>query len=413
MLKNLKLLLATFFILFILAEVVLRLFVHIYPGEKYSSDYFIDVDSLQLKHGFDADSNGIMKIEALTAAAISERIQVYQQTGKITAIADTESIEVYDLADHIIRMQNPDFKGDLKSYITRPQFPATDLDSAIQHYLRHPINEYGFRSIPFRTYNSGKKKVLLLGDSFTWGHSASNMFLSFADNLLAKGYAVYNTGITCTDPVQYHQVAEQYVPMLKPDVVIMNVYLINDIQYYSRKPIPFAPQMRPSNAGNLQTDFNGITVVDPDSVYNIIEDNTKIPSADSWFNKICSYTSTGTLLWRVCAKLEWVNRTGKKYLSVWNEAKKIEKDKPDVNDRVRMVQKICDEQGAKLLVCVIPYWNQFSTLTGPSAFKGLFDNIPYHLSPVPLSGYQQRYDGHFNDEGHKTYAEFLDSLIQH
>ena len=52
-------------------------------------------------------------------------------------------------------------------------------------------------------------------------------------------------------------------------------------------------------------------------------------------------------------------------------------------------------------------------LRGTTQFKGLFDSIPYHLSPVNRHGYDACFDGHFNDTGHREYAEFLDTLIQH
>lgn len=412
MLKNLKLLSATFFILFILLEVALRLFFDIYPGEKYHSPYFTQVDSLVVYHGFDADSYGIMKIDSKAAEIISDRINTWHTSGKIVATNDTECKQVYDLVHYAIDFEKPEFACSLKSFISRKDFPANDLDSGIVYYLSHPVNADGFRSIPFRNYRSGKKKVLLLGDSFTWGFSAKNLYSSFADNLLAKGYAVYNTGITATDPVQYQQIAKKYVPVLKPDVVVMNVYLNNDIQYYYRKPIPYIPQLIPSNGGLLQTSFEGITLSTPDSVYAVISNNVKIPVENSWFHRLCSYTSTTTLIWRVLAKFHRVNEHSNKYNFIWDAAVKTRTVQPDVNERVRVVQKLCDENGAKLLVCVIPYMNQVGLLTGPSAFKFLFDSIPYHLSPVSKKGYQKGYDGHFNDEGHKEYAEFLDSLMR-
>ncbi len=399
-------------LLFALSEFVLRKVFHIYPGEKFYSEYFTRVDTLIIKHGFEADSTGIMKVERLAAETINNRLQHYiQQGGKTVEIADSESVEVYNLAEQYLDFHNSDFRGALKDLTLSKYFPSTQLDSAIAFYLLHPINDEGFRSIPFKQYNQAKKKVLLLGDSFTWGHSASNMLYSFSDNLLAKGYAVYNTGITCTDPVQYQLVAEKYVSLLKPDFVVMNVYLGNDVQYYTRKPIPYFPQMIPTNAGNLMTDFNGVEVTSVDSVYQIIADNVRIPSEKSWFNKFCSFTSFGTLLWRVLTKLNLADPYSDRFANVWRKGETLKLAKPDVNNRVRVIQKLCDENTATLLVCVIPYINQAKMFIGPRHFNGLFDSIPHFLSPVARDGYENRHDGHFNNIGHKEYSEFLDHLI--
>jgi hypothetical protein len=407
--KNLWLLAFTLILLFIASEVALRIVFDIQPGEATSSQYFNRVDTLKVNRGLIADSLGIQIVDSLSAQIMAREIEAYHRCGK--TMVNDNSIES-ELVGDIIEMQRPDFHSALKLHVQSAAFPATGLDSAISYYLRHPVNEYGFRSIPFRQYQGAKKKVLLLGDSFTWGYAASNVFASFSDNLLAKGYAVYNTGITATDPVQYHQIANKYIPLLLPDVVVMNIYLGNDVQYYSRVPRPYVPQVYSTNAGMLQTNFNGITVADPDSVFNIINDYIHIPVENSWFARMCSYTAIGSLLWRVGVYLGKVVPTSNRYRNMWEEAGNMRIAKPDINQKVRMVQQLCDDHGARLLVCVIPSMNQAYSLTGPERFQGFLDSIPYHLSPVKRGGYRLNYDGHFNDEGHEEYSTFLYDLIE-
>lgn len=413
MAKNLKLLAITLLLLFVVAEVVLRTVFHVVPGQQYNTRYFTPVPEGQLvvKHGFDADSAGIQKVEDLATDVINQRIQHFVETGEYVAVADTESDNVYSLAGYSAQFTLPDFENDLKTYTQAKGFPATDLDLAIQHYLTHPVNVHGFRSIAFSSYQSGKKKVLLLGDSFTWGHSATNMYSSFADNLLAKGYAVYNTGITCTDPVQYQLVAEKYIPLLKPDFVIMNVYLGNDVHYYNREVKPFVPTMIPTNAGNLTNDFNGITLSNADSIYAVISDGLAIPTNESWVNKFCSFTAIGTLTWRVAAKFNLVNRQSNKFGSLWSRSSSLALPKPDVNQRTRNIQRICTDNGATLVVSVIPYLNNLTILTGPETFEGFMDSLPYFVTNIAKSGYELQPDGHFNNEGHKAYAGFLAHLM--
>ena len=79
-----------------------------------------------------------------------------------------------------------------------------------------------------------KKKVLMLGDSFLYGHSAENFTSSFANNLLAKGYYVYNTGISGADVTQYKAIADKYIPIIPMKEIIIppsvQIDKINEVQ---------------------------------------------------------------------------------------------------------------------------------------------------------------------------------------
>ncbi len=73
------------------------------------------------------------------------------------------------------------------------------------------INEGGFRSPDFSKLDSTKKKILLIGDSFTWGMSASPVVdHCFADLVRNEtDFEIINTGIPAADPVQYSLIAQK------------------------------------------------------------------------------------------------------------------------------------------------------------------------------------------------------------
>lgn len=396
-------LLSTIFTLMV-CEVILRHFFSVTPGSRGNDRYFSAVTKLKSYKVYMADSMGIMKVDAAVTQKVSERIQLGLNNKEWKPLYSDYESDPGHLVSDVEQFNEFNFSCLLKSYIKNPTALRGDLDSAILEYITHPINSEGFRSIHFKPYRSAKKRILLLGDSFTWGHSATNFFLSYADNLLAKGYAVYNTGITCTDPVQYEQVAKKFVPVLKPDVVVMNVYLGNDIQYYIRHPKPFVVQMYTTNAGLLQNDFEGTMLLSADSVYQIIHNAVYFKNESSVFAKLCSYSSLGTLLYR----------------SLHNEEPypKIPGDVPTrlnypyVNENATEVMKLCERFNARLIVSIIPYVDESGTLRSTENFPNLLNGIPYYLSPVEKSGYVSEPDGHFNNKGHKEYADFLQKLIE-
>ncbi len=388
----------------VLCEVVLRVFVGIIPGTLVQTRNFKSVDQLVNYKLFSADSDGITSIDAVTATKVNELVKQGLSENKWETLYSDFVCDPCRVIENVRDFKKQNFACALKNYVEQHTPPSSEIDSAIFHYLHHPINSQGFRSIDFKALKTSKKKILLLGDSFTWGHSAQNFFSSFADNLLAMGYVVYNTGITCTDPVQYEQIARKYIPLLRPDVVIMNVYLGNDVQYYIRKPMPNMPQLYVTNAGLLQNDFNGVMLSTPDSVYNNIEPRIYFTKRGSLTAKLCACTSLGTLIYRIFFAMHDIPPPppGVPHFIQY----------PKVNDHARIVMGVCKDQNAQFILSVIPSLDNNRNLTTVADFPRLFDGINYSLSPVKKEGYVMEEDGHFNDRGHKEYADFLQKLIE-
>ena len=275
------------------------------PGKVYRSHYFQAVDSLVEKKGHIADSLGIFKVDPSARTEIKNRIAealLKKECIPQYKLNPKETYEVFNLVPEFMKVHceqlGNEFTTKVKELKTQDPDTWSKLDSAIWAYSFCPINQDGFKSIAFQKYPNAKKSILLLGDSFTWGHSTSSKTNSFADALLAQGYAVYNTGISGTDPVQYEVVAKKFIPILQPDVVIVNFYLGNDVQYYKRSAKPFQPTFFATNAGNLMSFYNGVECSTVDEAYDMA---IKMHYLDQnqLLRRWCSSTCISTLSYHV------------------------------------------------------------------------------------------------------------------
>lgn len=229
------------FLVFAIVESTLHLLGY-QAGIITQNRYFKKVRQLTLRNEFIADEQGIQKFntgiaEELHQYLIQDRNFPYLDWLRLVLNDKKNGAGILKAYDEINRdwVEN-NFTRFIDSLKNKTTGTCLEVDLAYIDYYTQPINSDGFRSITFKNYNTAKTKVLLLGDSFTWGNAASNLTSSFADLLAAKGYVVFNTGISGADPAQYQAIARQYIPLLKPDIIIVNFFMGNDIMY-SKRPI--------------------------------------------------------------------------------------------------------------------------------------------------------------------------------
>lgn len=391
-------------IIFFLTEVVLRT-VGFKPGMHIWSRHFRPVNNLSEYKGFYADENGITKVVGTTGNVIAQRIA----SGNPLYEKD-EIGEVYGLAGSYLNLLGRQNKNTLSllyfSIKQKPESTWTEWETAVVNYIHGPINEDGFRSISFRRHKHEKPSVLLLGDSFTWGHSASDITNSFADILLGKGYVVYNTGITGTDVAQYLAVARKYIPELLPDFVVVNFYLGNDVTYFKREILPHYPVFFYTNAGVLVTCPYGKYFENKEAAYHFLISQWHIPERENTFNDVCSQFVLTTLLWKALIWTESLPYINPLNINKYHrEANNRKYPQPYCNTELKAIKRIAEDNGAKFILSSIPEVHRFSKKTAKD-FSGLFEGLEYVEMEVEKSDYNLG-DGHFNDKGHKNYAEFI------
>lgn len=272
------------------------------------------------------------------------------------------------------------------------------------------VNNDGFRSPDFSVRDSTKKKLLLIGDSFTWGFSATPVAdSSFADIIRNEtNYEVYNTGIPTADPVQYAAIAEKYVPELKPDVVFVMFFMGNDLMKENRELKPDSMFFYFTNAGCLQADIDGKHFPTAQAAYNYIT-NEKY------------YIGKNASLWqRLISKSALLSRL---YAIRFRITEKQEFEHNRLNTSLTKqylsrIKNTCIQNQATLRFVLIPEIKEadHSVSKMQERYADLFsDNelADHWMIPQCRKKYFNDYpDAHLNNAGHRFYAEYLKAFLK-
>jgi hypothetical protein len=425
------------FLLFLAgAEIYLRL-TGVHPGFIYSN--VEEVDSLIVKPFYYSDDSGVQRLAPFAA----DLTTAYLSGKKKFSLSNIKADELEDDLQNLIadfylvknnlstneisklRKENGidmteeevkdfDLKYNGSEFVQRIQkiyssSPKDAFDSILLDYVGQPVNSEGFRSLPFGRTVPDKKKILLLGNSFTWGRSAIPLYTSFADILLARGYLVYNTGIVSTDPAQYVAVVNEYLDSLRPDLVIIN-FSINDKMPFLREPKAGEMEYHHTNAGLLSAWPLGY-YMNAREAYDYAILSSKIPN-NNWFNRLCTKTAITTKFWIYLNERGMVNNNVPALDAYYNRAVK-DAPEPVSNQYIERVMQQCGRRKIPCIISVIPdlfhFYDHYPKLSAEEVFK----DIPYvQISNLQRADYiGENGDDHLNNAGHKKYADFLQSVI--
>jgi len=271
------------------------------------------------------------------------------------------------------------------------------------------VNSDGFHSPEFTEVDSTRSTVMLIGDSFTWGMSASDMDSSFASILRKNsGRNIHNLGIPAADPVQYALIAEHYVPKLRPDAVLVFFFMGNDMMLQDREPAPFRDFYYFTNAGALWTDWDGREFPDPNSAYDYFLNEKYFLSGQrnlmEWVvSKSAVLSRLYSVRFRLEEKLRWERQI---------------KDMSLTNSYLLKVRETALQHGAEFRIIVIPErkeaeMNREDYEERYSSFFRHPELRPQISWPETRKDYFKPYpDAHLNDRGHAVYAAFLLELLE-
>ena len=404
---------------FCLAEVVFRFLFQIIPGQNWDGQWYHPVDSLVVWRGYEADENGIFKI---TSDAKHEVDHLIQKGKNFEVVSPSSKSSLFESglanlpfqAFEIMSGHSKSSLGNLYRHIQKKKC-WNGFDSLIFEFIHHPINSNGFRSIAFRPLKEKRLKIMLLGDSYTWGQAARNLANSFSDRLLADGYLVYNFGIPGADPAQYLKIAQTYMPIIKPDIVIVNLYAGNDITYFKRTPEAFQPIFYFTNAGCVLNQPLHTYLKSPEKALAFSLKMTKIPQR-TLFDKCCSVSSIGTVLWKFCAKMEWINPYPLAFEDYCKEAIPKKLNKPSLIWECAQIKALSKKNNAACFVSFIPEVKPIFGISKPTDYKFLqtelqlvFDST---LTILDYDNPHQSNNRHFNESGHEKYYRFLKNEIK-
>lgn len=284
-----------------------------------------------------------------------------------------------------------------------------------------PINNSGFRGADFDSVAkiTSKPKILFLGDSFTWGNSASPLDSCFVDLVRLSGFATFNTGIPGTGPTQYAHLAERYIPRIKPDFVAVMFFMGNDI----RAEAPMKPHQRRfhvTNAGWLNAFDRQGQYMEAEKAYqyyvnqsNLVGTIYKPSSLKSHVQRQVMKTVLGTYLWGALSKLKRIVR---KNPADSNPIGGGSGKSAFVGTRrsLARIQKACKVAGAKYLLFLIPAPpGKRSKYTNIADNKDVFEGFSPWIPDFLLEDdYTDLPDGHFTNAGHRKYANFILQVVQ-
>jgi hypothetical protein len=424
----------------LVAEFVIRQFGAKPQVYSFSRDFKV-VDSPFVMENFITDEAGIYKFSPWIRDSAMNHLKINRDTWFTFNILDKKlaDIDKLDLVYNdflkvtdsnynppiYLKMKSKGFEDPIESDLSKlfrkflNKDPRNNWENSIVEYMRQPFNEEGFKSISFKTKDSTKKRVLIVGDSYVFGMYARPIHASFCDNLLAKGYLIFSAGIPGTDPAQYAAIAQKYVPILKPDLVVMCFYEGNDYMPYERTPLPNQPHEYISNAGFFQSAPYG-EFLEFNSCYQYYKSLVTIPDTETKvFNRIMSKTVLSSLTWGLLLKFKLVNHplvdeTNRK-LQILNQSQ----NSKFTARPIQLFQEACKKYNTACVFTFIPQrddvTHEESEFVTPNLTKAkeVFGEIPFYVpSGLKREVHYGSRDNHFNTAGHALFSSFLDSLIR-
>ncbi len=283
-------------------------------------------------------------------------------------------------------------------------------DSAYWANRRTGINNEGFRTPDFDKLDSTKKKVLFIGDSFTWGLSAepvvNHCFVDLVRN--ENNYEVINLGIPATDPPQYYTVAKKYIPRFKPDITFVVFYMGNDLMTEDREVKPFDPFYYDTNAGAIMADLDGIHFNSAQEVYHYaMYERYFLRNPKNIFERIIAKSALLSRIYSVRFRIE----EKLKYEAVV-------KDSHITKKYLKQIQQAAAQNHLAVKFILVPeikdadkslddYRKKFSDILED---KDLKDD--WIMLPNAKANFNDYPDGHLNNKGHRHYADYIENYLK-
>ncbi|MDB5283997.1 MAG: hypothetical protein JWO06_3072 [Bacteroidota bacterium] len=272
------------------------------------------------------------------------------------------------------------------------------------------VNEDGFRSPDFNKLDTGKKKILYIGDSFTWGMSAKpikdHCFVDLVRNETKS--EVINLGIPAADPAQYFQLAKKYVARLKPDMVFVMFFMGNDLMIQDRDVSTGEPYYYYTNAGAIVADMDGKHFKSAQAAYNyFVSDRYYMHRPGNFFEWLVSKSSLLSRLYSVRFRVQ----------EKWNFEKTI-RDSHVTKKYLTGIKEVARQNNVPVKFVLIPeikeadmdlhkYKNRYSDLLLDTMLKDdwlIFPNSKSNFTPYP--------DAHLNNAGHRYYADRMEEFLK-
>lgn len=259
---------------------------------------------------------------------------------------------------------------------------------------------------------TGKKIVLLVGDSYTQGCCPYSYTQSFAYLLNKSGeYEVLNFGIGGTDPLHYELVVKKYAPILKPDLVSVAVYLGNDEMAYDRTAKPYIPVCYPVKEGHWLSSEAYVNVRPPNTYFK------NFGEARDFFYTYYSLNGDNAIWYERMIRPSIILSRIYLYFKIKREEgkmvfdKKLLPDKPPFTyNHLQGIQDFCDSLHIPVVFSAIPSPPDIADQVNirknyAHFFKTLKWDYVKGIKPEDYNG--SSVAAHFVESGHRKFARYL------
>jgi lysophospholipase L1-like esterase len=253
------------------------------------------------------------------------------------------------------------------------------------------VNLHGLRDRDRSAKTSGAHRVLVIGDSYTWGYAVAEdeAFPQTAERLLReRGYPdieVINGGVPDYNSRQERQLLERLIPNYRPDAVFV-AYVVNDAEPSTAMPAT------------------------PEETYR---------HANSWFLAELKEVANRRLFRSTVLQSE-KDTPGGSYLDGFAEDSLKWRDS---RQAIREMRDICTAAGIPFAILILPDFTQ--TFDDHYPWQPIHDavarwggemRVPVFDLLIPFRGQDHQtlwvpWDGHPNAEAHRRIAEFLVARI--
>lgn len=283
------------------------------------------------------------------------------------------------------------------------------------------INRQGY----FSTFNyepavidslkkAGKKIVFIIGDSFVAGTTSTTWNNTFCELLKSEldssKIIICPFGVRGTDPLDYRLRADKFIPLLKPDMVLVAYCADNDWMGFHRTPLSNTPIYFSTNAGfGLLTNINNkYFLTTPDTMRN-------------FYRSFCPQLSPSL-------SVRYLSRFSVFFATVYARLKYREKiqemSHPLMLDsctatyrNLKQIEITCSNLTIPFKIAVIPikenppHTREENVAKYKSAFQDLLPIVHfYSKGDITPKDYLEN-DNHFNDSGNAKFSNFLKPII--
>jgi lysophospholipase L1-like esterase len=283
---------------------------------------------------------------------------------------------LYDPAP-VVRLEPPPFVTNAEGLlVANPFTPRTNID--------------GYRTPDFEEPALGRKTILFIGDSFTWGESARPLDRAFVDLVRAEGYKTINLGISAIGPVQYLAQAERYVPQLKPDIVCVMFYGWND--FLVEAPIrPGLERAYMTSAGML---------------FATTEDGQQLS-----YEQALQRRNDAFPFWMTPTTAEFLSRAAiARAAAQWGTAgSRRGQDEAQAVEKIRKIREISEANGSRFMLFLLPIRPSFAggDRSREALLRRFADLAPLAPPDFEEADYEPLPGEHFNNTGHARMAAYI------